>query len=482
MDLIFFLFLYLAASVAIGLYVARRVHTTKDFAVAGRHLPLPIVTATVFATWFGSEAVFGSSGAFVKEGVSGILADPFGAGLCLIIAGIFFSAHLYKLNVLTLGDYYRSRYGRTVEILATVCIILSYLGWVSAQVKALGGIIEILSRGEISPTWGVFLGAAVVLTYTTVGGMLSVAILDFIQMVIVIVGLGYIASIVAGMTGGVETVIQHARMTGKFDLFPRDAGPREWLLFVAPFVTMMLGSIPQQDVFQRITSAKSARTALYGSLIGGSFYILFCAVPILTAYGITLISPNFFNADKVDDAEKLISIFVRDRLPLFAQIFFFGAVISAIMSTASATLLAPSVAFSENILRNFMPHLTERGLLRGMRISTVCFAIVVFSFALNTESSIYEMVESAYAVTLAGAFVPLIAGPLWKGATNQGALFSVVGGVCAWILTDHMFGEEYGPPQLIGLAVSFVGLVAGSSLPQWIPDQPAHARAANAQS
>ena len=135
--LIWFVVLYLLVSIGIGLFAATRVHSAKDFAIAGRHLPLPVVTATVFATWFGAEAIFGVSATFVKEGLHGVVADPFGASLCLIIAGIFFSRKLYKLNVLTLGDYFRLRYNRTVEILTTLCIVIAYLGWVSAQIKAL---------------------------------------------------------------------------------------------------------------------------------------------------------------------------------------------------------------------------------------------------------------------------------------------------------------------------------------------------------
>ena len=126
--LIWFVVLYLIVSIGIGLLAATRVHSAKDFAIAGRHLPLPVVTATVFATWFGAEAIFGVSATFVKEGLHGVVADPFGASLCLIIAGIFFSRKLYKLNVLTLGDYFRLRYNRTVEILTTLCIVIAYLG------------------------------------------------------------------------------------------------------------------------------------------------------------------------------------------------------------------------------------------------------------------------------------------------------------------------------------------------------------------
>ncbi|MDR1848990.1 MAG: sodium:solute symporter family protein, partial [Zoogloeaceae bacterium] len=431
MELLGFVTLYLAISVLIGVVTARWVHTAKDFAVAGRHLPLPVVTATVFATWFGSEAIFGASSTLAQEGnnLGSIIADPFGAAFCLIIAGIFFSSKLYKLNILTLGDYYRIRYGRTVEVLTTICIIVAYLGWVSAQIKALGIVFHSLSDGRIDQTYGMILGAAIVLTYTTVGGMLSVAVLDFIQMLLIIVGLVYIAYLVAGMAGGADVVIERAASEGKLEFFPKDVGLKEWLIFLAPGITMMLGSIPQQDVFQRITSAKSARTALHGSLIGGSFYLLFCFVPIFIAYAATLVLPETFNAAffENNDAEEIIPILVQNSMPFAAKVLFFGAVISAIMSTSSATLLAPSVSFAENIVRGYLPHLSDKAFLRVMRICTVCFTFFVLGFALmNLEQSIYEMVENAYKITLSGAFIPLIVGPFWKRATNQGALYAVV--------------------------------------------------------
>ncbi|MCL2022512.1 MAG: sodium:solute symporter family protein [Betaproteobacteria bacterium] len=497
MELIGFVALYLAISVLIGVVTARWVHTAKDFAVAGRHLPLPVVTATVFATWFGSEAIFGASSTFAQEGnnLGSILADPFGAAFCLIIAGIFFSSKLYKLNILTLGDYYRIRYGRTVEVLTTLCIIVAYLGWVSAQIKALGIVFHSLSDGTISQTHGMVIGAAVVLTYTTVGGMLSVAVLDFIQMTLIIVGLIYIAYLVAGMAGGADVVIQQAASAGKLEFFPRDVGIKEWLIFLAPGITMMLGSIPQQDVFQRITSARSAKVALHGSLIGGSFYLLFCFVPIFIAYAATLVMPETFNATffAESDAEQIIPLLVQNAMPFAAKVLFFGAVISAIMSTSSATLLAPSVAFAENIVRGYLPHLSDRGFLLVMRICTVCFTFFVLGFALlNLEQSIYEMVESAYKITLSGAFIPLIVGPFWKRATNQGALCAVVLGVITWLAAEYsaeiMTMLTNAPPpditalasedhfdikevsSLIGLAFSGLGMVAGSLLPQWFPE------------
>lgn len=464
--LIWFVGFYLLLTITIGLVVATRVKNTKDFAVAGRHLPLPIVMATVFATWFGAEAVFGVSATFVKDGLNGVAADPFGASMCLIIAGLFFSTQLYKLNILTLGDFYRMRYSRTVEVLTTLAMVVSYLGWVAAQIKALGLIFNMITDGAVSQETGMILGTAIVLTYTTLGGMLSVAILDFVQMVVVIGGLLYIGSIVANLTGGVMPVIEHANAAGKLNFWPT-GNIWMWVTFIGAWLTMMLGSIPQQDVFQRVTSAKSAKIALTGSLLGASIYFCFTFVPMFIAYAATIIDPEFFNALVVNDSQRVLPTLVLQHTPIFAQAIFFGAVLSAIMSCSSATLLAPSVSFAENIVRGFLPHLTDHGFLRVMRICLVCFTVLVLIYALNSQSTIFGMVESAYKITLAGAFVPLFFGAFWKRATNQGALAAIIGGISTWVIIEIFVGEKsLVPPQLIGLGVSIIGMLAGSLLPQ----------------
>jgi len=466
--LIWFVATYLLISIGIGLVAATRVKNTKDYAVAGRHLPLPIVMATVFATWFGAEAVFGVSATFVQEGLNGVVADPFGSSMCLIIAGIFFSTQLYKLNIITLGDFYRMRYNRTVEVLTTIAIVISYLGWVAAQIKALGLIFNMITNGAISEEAGMVLGTAIVLTYTTLGGMLSVAILDFVQMIVVIGGLLYIGNIVSGMTGGVMPVIQHADAAGKLDFWPK-GDIWMWITFIGAWMTMMLGSIPQQDVFQRITSAKSAKVALWGSILGASIYFCFTFVPMFIAYAATMIDPVLFKQLAIDDSQRVLPTLVLQHTPVLAQAIFFGAVLSAIMSCSSATLLAPSISFAENIVRGYMPHLTDKGFLKVMRICLVGFAGCVLLYALNSELSIFGMVESAYKITLAGAFVPLFFGAFWKRATNQGALAAIIGGITTWALIEILVGEEsLIPPQLIGLGVSIIGMVAGSLLPQKI--------------
>lgn len=471
--LIWFVVIYLLISMSVGLIAAMRVKSAKDYAIAGRHLPLPVVMATVFATWFGAEAVFGVSATFVTEGLNGVAADPFGSSMCLIIAGVFFSSKLYKLNILTLGDFYRMRYNRTVEVLTTIAIVISYLGWVAAQIKALGLVFSMITEGAVSEETGMILGTAIVLTYTTLGGMLSIAVLDFVQMIVVIGGLLYIGSIVSGMTGGVAPVIEHARAAGKLDFFPKGADIWVWVTFLGGWITMMLGSIPQQDVFQRITSAKSAKIALWGSILGASVYFCFTFVPMYIAYSATLIDPAFFGKLLINDSQKVLPTLVLQHTPIFAQVLFFGAVLSAIMSCSSATLLAPSVSFAENIVRGYLPNLSDKGFLKVMRICLVVFGVCVLLYALNSHLSIFGMVESAYKITLAGAFVPLAFGAFWKKATSQGALAAIIGGISTWVLIEVLVGESSPiPPQLIGLAVSMVAMLLGSLLPQKIGGSP----------
>src|SRR5688572_15434501 len=169
-DLIWFVALYLVVSVCIGLYAATKVKSSTDYVVAGRHLPLPFIIATVFATWFGSETVLGIPSKFLNEGLRGVVADPFGSSMCLILVGLFFARPLYRLKLLTIGDYYRIRYNRHVEVTASICIVVSYLGWVSAQITALGLVFSILSGGAMQPWQGMVLGVAIVLVWTLSGG------------------------------------------------------------------------------------------------------------------------------------------------------------------------------------------------------------------------------------------------------------------------------------------------------------------------
>jgi SSS family solute:Na+ symporter len=221
--LITFVIFYLLVTIGIGLWAAMRVHNAKDYIVAGRSLPFYMTTATVFATWFGAETVLSVSATFAKDGLGGIVADPFGASFCLFFVAIFFARAFYRMDLLTIGDFFRKRYNKPVEVATSVAITASYLGWTSAQLTALGLVFSVLSGGAIDLNTGILIGAALVLGYTIWGGMWSVAMTDLFQSVVILVGLVAIAWLVSDMAGGTGKVIAAAAEAGKFGSGPKAA-------------------------------------------------------------------------------------------------------------------------------------------------------------------------------------------------------------------------------------------------------------------
>ena len=457
---------YLLITIAIGLYAARRVKTAADFAIAGRRLPLYMIVTTTFATWFGAETVLGIPAKFVEGGLGAVVEDPFGAGTCLILVGLFFAGKLYRMTLMTISDYYRQRYGRTVEVACSVIIMVSYLGWVSAQVTALGLVFSLLSGGAISIPMGMAIGIASILAYTLFGGMWSVAVTDFIQVIILVLGLAVIAVFAGHMAGGADKVLAFATSKDLFKFWP-EPSLKDMVFFLAAALTMMLGSIPQQDVFQRVMSANSAKAATLGPVIGGVAYILFAFVPMFLVASALLIMPDATSAMLEDDAQKVLPMLVLEKMPVVMQVLFFGALLSAIKSTASATLLAPSITFTENIWRQFRPASSDKARLLTMRITVLLFGAAVLAYSIHMQGTpIYALVSGAYQVPLVGAFVPLVFGLYWKRASTQGAVMAVALGIGVWLLFLVMpWGEDF-PAQLAGLQASMVGMVVGSLSPQ----------------
>ncbi|MFN3888713.1 MAG: sodium:solute symporter family protein [Aquabacterium sp.] len=470
-TLLAFVILYLLGTMAIGMYAGTRIKSTADFAVAGHSLPLAMVITTTFATWFGAETVMGIPAKFVEGGLNAVIEDPFGASMCLVLVGAFFASRLYKMSLLTIGDFYRQRYGKGVEIFCSVAIILSYLGWVAAQITALGLVFAVLSGGAIAPATGMVIGTALVLAYVMVGGMLAVAWTDFVQMIVLVVGLSFIANLAADQAGGADKVLALAEAKDWFRILP-EATPTGWVWFIAAAITMMFGSIPQQDVFQRVMSAKDSDTARTGAIIGGLSYLAFAFVPMFIVASALIIMPVETQDLLANDPQKVLPTLIMSKMPLVAQIFFFGALVSAIKSTSSATLLAPSTSFVENILKNIRPGMSDRQLLLAMRITLLVFTALVLTYAIVMEgTAIYDLVSAAYQIPLVGAFVPLTFGLYWRRATTQGAILSIVLGIGTLTLfTFHAGLGEAFPGQLAGLLMALLGMLVGSLAPQFVAD------------
>ena len=458
--LAFLVGIYLVASLLIGLYAATRVKGAGDYAVARRAFGTPIVAAAFFATWFGAETVLGIPATFLKEGLRGLAADPFGAFACLALVGFVFARPFFRMDALTLGDYFRARYGRGAEVALTLCIAFSYIGWIAAQLVALGLALNVISSGFVGTHAGILIGAAVVLAYTMAGGMWSVALTDFFQAVVIVAGLGYVAWEVVSLAGGPAHVLGAAGAE-RLRFLP-EADLKSVLAWVSAVLVVMLGSVPQQDVLQRVMSARSERIAARATVLGGAIYFVIALLPIVLVSAALVIDDGMVQRLAGEDSQLILPTLILDRTPLLVQALFFGALVSAILSTASGALLAPAVALAENVLRPLAKPRDDRGVLRLMRASVALLAVAVTVMALTSKQSIYQLVNESGKIVLVTSFVPLAAGIFWRRASARGAHASIAAGLVAWILMEWWAPEATLPPPLAGFLASLAAMIGGS--------------------
>jgi SSS family solute:Na+ symporter len=452
---------YVALFIAVGLAASRRVRNAADYAVARGGFGTAVVAATVLATWFGAETVLGIPAVFVKEGVGGLAADPFAAVGCLVLVALVFARPLFRLDVITLGDFFRERFDRRTDVLLSACIAFSYLGWIAAQLVALGVAFEVISGGAIPTPAGIVGGALIVLAYTMWGGMWSVALTDFVQAIVIVAGLAFVAWVMADEAGGAARVLDAAAAGGRLS-FPWPGDLKGALALISTVSIVLLGSVPQQDVLQRVKSARDESTAVRATLLGAGMYLVVACVPMFLMTAATLIDPARVSARLGEDAQLILPTLVLERTPVYVQALFFGALLSAIFSTASGALLAPAVTIAENLVRPLLRDPSDRAVLRTMRLTLAALAVAVTAMALLSGQSIYELVNNSGKVVLASTFVPLAAGLFWQRATARGAAWSAWAGLAAWLAGEWLAPDAAVPPVLAGLAASLLGMAAGS--------------------
>jgi len=448
--MLLFVLLYMITTIGIGILASRWVNNSKDFLLAGRGLPLYISASALFATWFGSETVLGASSKIAKEGLYGVIEDPFGASLCLFLVGLFFAKPLYRMNLLTFGDFYREVYGRKVEIVASFMLALSYLGWVAAQMVAVGIIIQVALG--VQKEVGILIGFGVVLFYTFLGGMWAVSLTDFIQTIMIVVGLLLTLYEVSDGFSQIPTVLTH-QPPGFYKFFP-DNNLKDLLYYISAWITIGLGSIPQQDVFQRVMSSRSERVAVLSSFIAGFMYLTVAMIPLILALFAKTYYPELLSAD----TQLLLPRMVMEHTSVLTQVLFVGALLSAIMSTASGAILAPSAVLSENLIKPLFKDVSDRAFLWITRACILAVALTSLTFAFMGES-IYELVGSSSALSFVSLFVPLVAGLYFKGSNSISAMSSMLCGFLAWLLL-YVFHLEYA--LLMGFLFSILGYLVPS--------------------
>lgn len=457
--LLFSLVAYLVVTIFIGVITSRFVKTSEDFIIAGRRLPFLISSAALFATWFGSETILGASSEFVSHGLYGVIEDPFGAALCLFLIGVFFARPIYKMNLVTFGDFYKKIFGRKTEMIAGFFMVPSYFGWIAAQLVALGILINVVAG--IPTIQGILFSAIIVTAYTYIGGMWAVSITDFIQTIVIIAGLILLAVSLVGEAGGLMNIYQQTP-EGFFKFFP-DPDPANILKYFAAWITIGLGSIPQQDVFQRVMASKDSKTAVRASYFSSFLYMSVGFLPLLIGLCAKILYPDILTGD----AQTVLPKVVLLHSNIFIQIMFFGALFSAIMSTTSGAILAPASILSENLIKPLLKNkLEKKHHLSLVRACVVIIAVISTGMAC-VSTNIYELVAQSSVLSLVSLFIPMAGGLYWKRSSSTGAIFSMVAGISVWAFWEN-FGDPDFPALIAGLIASLAGIVAGSLL---VPDR-----------
>ena len=464
---------YVVFLLGLSIYASRRVQDEADYVVAGRKLPLFLAWGTLIATWFGAATMFAAAGAAREEGLQGEVLDPFACAGTLILAGVFFARPLWKMNLYTMPDFYRSRYGPAAEVVGACIQVPSYFSWVALQYTALARILEIYF--EVPFLSGVLIVAGVTLVYTLIGGMWSVTLTDTVQIVIALVGLVVllgaalsdpllgdgdpVRGLSAVFTKIAETSPDHLR------LVPADLSLGVVLAWLAAWATGLFGNIPGQDLQQRVFAAKSPETAMRACVLAGVLYLLFGMIPVTLGLASLITHPN----GEIDPVAFLAGEYLSPTM----LVIFVVAVVSMVVSTATSAVLAPATILGHNLLAR-LPGFDRKPLLRD-RLCVVLVSLGGIGLALWGKS-LMELLDVALSIQLTALFVPVVMGIYGKPRGAKPAVLAMLMGFSAWVITfsiEHLEGTLPDafftavttiPSDFWGLGCAAAGYVIGQVL------------------
>jgi Na+/proline symporter len=377
-PLLFAVLAYVAVQLAIGFVVSRRIRTEDDYLVAGRRMGPLLATGTLFATWFGAETCMGAAGQAYSEGISLATAEPFAYGACIVFMGLVFAGILWRLELTTLADFFRTRYSPGVERLAACLMIPTSLFWAAAQVRAFGQVLSAISELELE--LAIAFATALVIVYTSCGGLLADAITDLIQGVCLMIGLAaMLFGVVAGM-GGLEAAAR-ALHPEQFRLLP--SASSSTLELLEAWSVPILGSVVAQELVVRVSASRSAKVARGAALAGGSLYVLIGLVPLALGLIGAQLAPG------LENPEEILTTLGATYLSPLLQALFAGALVSAILSTVDSTLLACASLASHNLVLPLLGEASEQRKVRLARGGVILFGLAAFALATRAEGVYY---------------------------------------------------------------------------------------------
>jgi Na+/proline symporter len=437
---------YVLVQFAIGTWVSRRVSNETDYILAGRGLGVGLVTFSVFATYFGAEAIVASGGSVYEKGLSGALVDPVGYASAIVIVGLFFARALWSRGLTTFADLFRQRYSPGVEKLVVIVLLPGSVIWAAAQVRAFGQVLS--ANSEMSLAVTITLAAVLVGAYSVVGGLLADAVTDVIQGVAVVVGLLILGAVVAvhvgGMSGGFAQVEAEQLKLADGD----------WLQTLEQLAIPICGTIVAVELISRFLGARTADVARIGTVLGGSIYFFVGLIPVFLG----LVGPRI--AGNVPEAEQIVPRLAELYLPGVLYVAFVGAIISAILSAVHAALHAPASQISHNIVVKIVPGISDRGKLWSVRMTVMVLSIVAFVLAI-TSQRIKDLVETASAFGSAGVFVTSLFALFTRFGGPTSAYASVAAGMLVWAGGKYVL--DLSAPYVMGLLaalVAYVGMAA----------------------
>lgn len=452
---------YMVAMLVIGAFAARKTHTVDEFMVAGRGLPVWLLSMTVIATWFGGSTMMGGSGAAYNDGLLGVIEDPFGGALALILVGLLFARLFRRLKILTVADFMDQRFGKVAALAVTIAQLVANIAWTGAILVAFGLIFESLTN--IPLVIGIAAGAVVIFIYTAIGGMWAVAMTDFVQMLIIVVGLVILLGAVLIDAGGWGAIAPHLP-EHTFRMLPLEHTAEDWLNYLRAWTIIGLVDISNQTLFQRVSSAKSERAAQYGFYLGGLGYLVFGMMPVLLGIIASVTMPG------LEYSEGLIPTLAIEHLHPLGVAIFVGALLAAIMSSGDSALLACASLLAKNVLPLTVREPSAKLTLLVARLSIPVCGTIAMLVAWNFQI-VFDLMVDANILGLAAIIVPFIAGVWWPKVNRTGALSAMGVGLATWIGT--LFLAPSLPADFMGLAASLVTILIVTPLTQRIdPPRP----------
>lgn len=420
--------------------VMRRMKSEKDYLLAGRKLGMPLAAMTIFATWFGAETCIGAAGSIYEYGLAGGRTDPFGYALCIFFMGLFFARKLWARKLVTLGDFYKERYGSGVEKLGVMLMVPPSVLWAAAQILAFGHVLS--ASSDLTVDVAITFAAVIVITYTTLGGLLADVISDFIQGTVLIIGLVILVFVV--MTNIPDPALVAESLSPERLQFRRE--DESWLAVIDGWSIPLIGSLFAAELVTRVLASGSAQVARNAAMLGGSIYLLVGFLPL----SLGMIGPALI--PELAEPEQILPLIAQQYLPTALYVIFAGALVSAILSTVDSALLAAGSLVSHNLILPMAARSDERFKILVSRISVCGFGIVAYLLARSADS-VMGLVEEASAFGSAGIFTCCVMGLLQSRGGALTASVSMIVGMVTYGVLAYIVQYDYA--YLASLAGSF---------------------------